>query len=78
MPDFEEKREPMIEHLEAALADELRDSVTGYLIKTALDQARADFIARDHSGGHYPASPAAAYGARGAEASARRGRSESR
>jgi hypothetical protein len=47
MPVFEEKRRRMIEHLEAALAlaDELRDSVTGYLIETALDQARADFIA---------------------------------
>jgi hypothetical protein len=33
----------MIEHLEAALAlaDELHDSLTGYLIERALDEARA-------------------------------------
>jgi hypothetical protein len=47
MPVFEQKRDEMIEHLEAALAlaDELKDGVTGYLIETALDQARADRIA---------------------------------
>jgi hypothetical protein len=34
----------MIEHLEAAiaLADETKDSTTGYLLERALDQARAD------------------------------------
>jgi hypothetical protein len=37
------KRDELIDHLEAALAfaDEVGDSVTGYLIETALDQARA-------------------------------------
>jgi hypothetical protein len=37
------KRDELIGHLEAALAlaDEVGDSVTGYLIETALDQARA-------------------------------------
>jgi hypothetical protein len=34
----------MIEHLDAAqaLADETRDSTTGYLVELALDSARAD------------------------------------
>ena len=34
----------MIEHLEAALAiaDETKDSGTGFIIETALDSARAD------------------------------------
>ena len=43
MPVFEQKRGRMIEHLEAALAlaDELNDSLTGYLIERALDEARA-------------------------------------
>jgi uncharacterized phage-like protein YoqJ len=43
MTEFERKRDQMIEHLESALAlaDELKDGVTGYLIETALDQARA-------------------------------------
>jgi hypothetical protein len=43
MTGFERKREKMIEHLEQALnlADELHDSVTGYLIECALDEARA-------------------------------------
>ena len=36
-------REILLEHLEAALAitDTINDSVTGYLIERALDQARA-------------------------------------
>ncbi|MGA7455127.1 MAG: hypothetical protein WBW73_29085 [Rhodoplanes sp.] len=43
MTEFERKRDQMIEHLEAALvlADELHDSLTGYLIERALDEARA-------------------------------------
>ena len=43
MPEFERKRDQMIEHLEAALAlaDELHDSLTGYLFERALDEARA-------------------------------------
>ena len=46
MPDFEQKRGQMIKHLEAALAlaDELNDSVTGYLIERALDEARAAVV----------------------------------
>lgn len=41
--DLTRKRDELIAHLEAALAlaDEVGDSVTGYLIETALDQARA-------------------------------------
>jgi hypothetical protein len=41
---IKELRGKMIEHLEAAqaLADETRDSTTGYLIERALDAARAD------------------------------------
>lgn len=37
-------RGKMLEHLEAALAiaDELRSGTVGYLVETALDQARAD------------------------------------
>jgi hypothetical protein len=37
-------RENLLDHLEAALAitDTINDSVTGYLIERALDQARAD------------------------------------
>jgi uncharacterized phage-like protein YoqJ len=40
----QELRAKMIEHLEAAiaLADETKDSTTGYLLERALDQARAD------------------------------------
>ena len=43
MTEFERKRYQMIEHLEQALAlaDELNDSLTGYLIERALDEARA-------------------------------------
>ena len=43
MTEFERKRDQMIEHLEAALvlADELHDSLTGYLIERALHEARA-------------------------------------
>ena len=43
MTEFERKRDQMIEHLEQslALADELHDSLTGYLIERALDEARA-------------------------------------
>jgi hypothetical protein len=39
-----ELRAKMIEHLESAiaLADETHDSMTGYLLERALDQARAD------------------------------------
>jgi hypothetical protein len=46
MPVFEQKRDEMIEHLEAALAlaDELKDSMTGYLIERALDEARAAIV----------------------------------
>jgi hypothetical protein len=52
MPAFEQKRDRIIEHLEAALAlgDELKDGGTGYLIETALDQARADRVARGREG----------------------------
>ena len=52
MPEFERKRDRMIEHLEAALvlADELKDGATGLLIETALDQARADRVARGREG----------------------------
>ena len=41
---IKELRTQMIEHLEAALAlaDETRDSATGFVIETALDSARAD------------------------------------
>lgn len=58
--------------------DELRDSVAGYLIETALDQARADFITRDDSGRIHPAGQPAAHGARavgtlGGRAAARAG-----
>ena len=44
--EFERKRDQLIAHLEAALvlADELKDGVTGLLINTALDQARADRV----------------------------------
>jgi hypothetical protein len=47
MMDLTRKRDDLIAHLEAALAlaDEVGDSVTGYLIETALDQARADDVA---------------------------------
>lgn len=43
---FEQKREQMIEHLEQALAvaDELKDSLTGYLIECASDEARAGVV----------------------------------
>ncbi len=46
MPISEAKRVQMIEHLEAALAlsDEIKDSVTGYLIERALDEARAAVV----------------------------------
>ena len=53
MPEFERKRDRMIEYLEAALvlADDLKDSLTGYLIKRALDEARAgDFKSGDRVG----------------------------
>lgn len=41
---IKELRAKMIEHLDAAqaLADETRDSTTGYLVEPALDSARAD------------------------------------
>ena len=41
---IKELRAKMIEHLDAAqaLADETRDSTTGFLIKRVLDLARAD------------------------------------
>ena len=41
MTEFERKRDQMIEHLERALAlaDALHDSLTGYLIERALDEA---------------------------------------
>jgi hypothetical protein len=41
---IKELRTTMIEHLDAAqaLADETRDSTTGFLIERALDSARAD------------------------------------
>ncbi len=47
MTDGKRKRDELIAHLEAALAlaDEVGDSVTGYLIETALDQARAGEVA---------------------------------
>ena len=37
-------RESLLDHLEAALAitDKINDSVAGFLIERALDQARAD------------------------------------
>ena len=43
MTEFGRKRDQMIAYLEQALtlADELRDSLTGYLIERALDEARA-------------------------------------
>jgi len=46
MPVFEQKRDQMIEHLQQALAlaDELKDSITGYLIERALDEARAAVV----------------------------------
>jgi hypothetical protein len=46
MPVFEQKRDRMIEYLERALAlaDELNDSTTGYLIERALDEARAAMV----------------------------------
>ena len=39
-----ELREKLLEHLESALAitDTIKDSMTGYLIERALDQARVD------------------------------------
>jgi hypothetical protein len=41
---LKELRDKMIEHLEAALAiaDETKDSGTGFITETALDSARAD------------------------------------
>ena len=41
---LQELRDKMIEHLEAAIAiaDETKDSATGFIIETALDSARAD------------------------------------
>jgi uncharacterized phage-like protein YoqJ len=46
VPVFEQTRDQMIEHLEAALAlaDELKDGATGYLIERALDEARAAMV----------------------------------
>jgi ribosome maturation protein Sdo1 len=46
MPAFEQKRDQMIEHLVAALAlaDEINDTATGYLIERALDEARAAIV----------------------------------
>jgi DNA-binding ferritin-like protein len=46
MPVFEQKRDQMIEHLQKALAlaDEINDSATGYLIERAMDEARAAMV----------------------------------
>ena len=46
---FERKRDQMIKHLEAALAlaGELRSGAIGYLIETALEQARAERTASE-------------------------------
>jgi hypothetical protein len=41
MIDAPQQRGRMIAQLEAALADELDDGKTGYLIERALDEARA-------------------------------------
>jgi hypothetical protein len=45
-PAFEQKRDQVIEHLVAALAlaDEINDTATGYLIERALDEARAAIV----------------------------------
>jgi hypothetical protein len=42
--DVKAKRAKMIEHLEAALAfsDQIQDGMTGYLIESALDEARRE------------------------------------
>jgi hypothetical protein len=49
MTELERKRDQMIAHLEQALAlaDGLNDSLTGYLIERALDEARAGSIGGD-------------------------------
>ena len=46
MHDSTKKRAAMIGHLESALglADELNDSLTGYLIERALDEARSHIV----------------------------------
>jgi hypothetical protein len=46
MTELERKRDQMIAHLEQALAlaDELHDNLTGYLIERALDEAQAGNI----------------------------------
>jgi hypothetical protein len=47
MKDERTLRKALAEHLEAlAIADELQESAVGYLIETALDQARARDIDR--------------------------------
>jgi hypothetical protein len=46
MIDPASKRGELIKHLEdaMAIADELRDGTTGYLIERALDEARAQYF----------------------------------
>ena len=48
MKDKAELRKALLDHLEGALAiaDELNESAVGYLIETALDQARSRDIDR--------------------------------
>ncbi len=54
MTEFERKRDQMIERLEQALAlaDELHDNLTGYLIERALDEARAGGIEHARNAGY--------------------------
>jgi hypothetical protein len=46
MIDTASKRGELIKHLEdaMAIADELEDGMTGYLIENALDEARAQYF----------------------------------
>jgi hypothetical protein len=46
MIDFAAKRGELIKHLEEAIAiaDELEDGMTGYLIESALDETRAQYF----------------------------------
>ena len=54
MTPREDQRRRMIEHLQAALdlADGLNDSLTGYLIERALDEARAGGIEHARNAGY--------------------------
>ena len=52
MIDPAEKRGELIKHLEdaMAIADELEDGPTGYLIESALDEARAQYFRLSSTG----------------------------